>query len=140
MCGPLCDAVLGEPLGRSARTILPELEQANLFIIALDDERYWYRYHHLFAGMLQQRLRQAEPERIAELHGRASLWFETQGLIDEAVAPARSACDLPRVTRLVEQEIRALIMRGFFDTANRWLATLPEALIRERPRLLIAQA
>lgn len=140
MCGPLCDAVLGEPMGRPARAILQELEQANLFIIPLDDERTWYRYHHLFAGMLQQRLRQAEPERIAELHRRASLWFEAQGLIDEAVAHARSAGDLPRVTRLVEQEIRALIMRGFFDTAKRWLATLPEPLIRERPRLLIAQA
>lgn len=140
MCGPLCAAVLGEPMGHAAGALLQELEQANLFIIPLDDERTWYRYHHLFAGMLQQRLRQAEPERIAELHGRASLWFEAQGLIDEAVAHARRAGDLARITRLVEQEIRSLIMRGFFDTANRWLATLPEALIRERPRLLIAQA
>ncbi|CAN5632045.1 LuxR C-terminal-related transcriptional regulator [soil metagenome] len=140
MCGPLCDAVLGEQRERSARADLQELEQANLFIIPLDDDRYWYRYHHLFAGVLQQRLRQAEPERIAELHERASLWFETQGLIDEAVAHARHAGNLPRVTQLIEQEIRALIMRGFFDTANRWLATLSESLIRERPRLLIAQA
>ncbi len=148
MCGPLCDAVLddmlgdilGERLGRPAHAILQELEQANLFIIPLDDQRYWYRYHHLFAGMLQQRLRQTEPARIAELHGRASLWFEAQGLIDEAVAHARSAGDLQRVIRLVEQEIRALIMRGYFDTAIGWLVTLPESLIRERPRLLIAQA
>ena len=140
MCGPLCDAVLGEQGPQPARAVLHEFEQANLFIIPLDDERYWYRYHHLFAGMLQQRLRQTEPERLAELHGRASLWFETQGLIDEAVAHARQAGDLGRVTRLVEQEIRTLIMRGFFDVANRWLATLPPALIQERPHLLIAQA
>ncbi len=140
MCGPLCDALLGERSAPPARLLLQELDQANLFIIALDEERYWYRYHHLFAGMLQQRLRQAAPERIAELHGRASLWFEAQGLLDEAVAHARYAGDLPRVTRLMEQEIRSLIMRGFFDTANRWLVTLPETLIQQRPRLLIAQA
>lgn len=140
MCGPLCDALLGDSIGQPARTLLQELEQANLFMIALDDERYWYRYHHLFAGMLQQRLRQATPARLAELHGRASQWFEAQGLLDEAVEHARRAGDMARVTQLVEPEIRSLIMRGFFDTATRWLATLPAALIQERPRLLIAQA
>jgi LuxR family maltose regulon positive regulatory protein len=140
MCGPLCDALLGESSGPPARLLLQELDQANLFIIALDEERYWYRYHHLFAGVLQQRLRQTAPEQLTELHGRASRWFEAEGLIDEAVAHARRAGDLPRVIQLVEQEIRALIMRGFFDTANHWLATLPAALIQQRPRLLIAQA
>jgi LuxR family maltose regulon positive regulatory protein len=140
MCAPLCDALLGEEMARPAHALLQELEQANLFVIALDDERYWYRYHHLFAGVLQQRLRQAEPTRMADLHGRASRWFEAAGLIDEAVDHARSAGDLPRVTGLVEQEIRTLIMRGYFELANRWLATLPETLIQQRPRLLIAQA
>ena len=140
MCGSLCDALLGDTLGQPAQRLLQEIEQANLFIIALDDERYWYRYHHLFGSMLQQRLRQAAPERIAELYQRASRWFEAQGLLDEAVEHARRAGDMARVIQLVEPEIRSLIMRGFFDTATLWLATLPAALIQERPRLLIAQA
>ncbi len=137
LCGSLCDHLTGQQDGQLR---LEQLQRANLFLIALDDERRWFRYHHLFAGMLQQRLRQAEPERIAELHGRASRWFETQGLIGEAVAHARSAGDQSRVIQLVEQEIRTLIMRGYFDMANHWLATLPAALIEQRPRLLIAQA
>ena len=139
MCGPLCDALVGDLLGRPARALLQELEEANLFIIPLDDERYWYRYHHLFAEMLRQQLRQRAPDQIAELHQRASHWFEAQGLLDEAVEHARQAGDLGRVTQLVEQEIRALIGRGFFDTAIRWLAHLPAALIQARPRLAIAQ-
>jgi len=140
MCAPLCDALLSEALSPPAHQLLQEIEQANLFVIALDDERYWYRYHHLFGGMLQQRLRQAAPERMTRLHQRASEWFEAQGLLDEAVEHARRAGDLARVVRLVEPEIRSLIMRGFFETATRWLATLPPTLIQERPRLLIAQA
>lgn len=139
MCGPLCDALVGDLLGQPARALLQELEAANLFIIPLDDERYWYRYHHLFAEMLRQQLRQHAPDQIAELHQRASRWFEAQGLLDEAVEHARQAGDLDRVTQLVEQEIRTLIGRGFFDTAIRWLAHLPAALIRARPRLAIAQ-
>ncbi len=140
MCAPLCDALLGDTLDRPAQQLLQEIEQANLFVIALDDERYWYRYHHLFAGMLQQRMRQADSTRLSELHSRASHWFETQGLLDEAIEHARRAGDLARVTQLMEPEIRSFIMRGFFDTATRWLATLPPALIEERPRLLVAQA
>ncbi|MFZ4655704.1 MAG: LuxR C-terminal-related transcriptional regulator [Caldilineaceae bacterium] len=139
MCGPLCDALVDDLLGAPAGSLLQELEQANLFIVPLDDERYWYRYHHLFAEMLRQQLRQRAPDQIAELHQRASRWFEAQGLLDEAVEHARRAGDLGRVTQLVEQEIRTLIGRGFFDTAIRWLAQLPAALIQARPRLAIAQ-
>ena len=140
MCSPLCAAVMGHPTGDQARLSLQQLEQANLFIIPLDDERYWYRYHHLFADMLRQRLREAAPEQITQLHQRASVWFEAQGLLDEAVEHARRAEDMTRVARLVEQETRSLIMRGFFDTAHRWLTLLPPTLISARPRLAIAQA
>lgn len=140
MCAPLCEALLGDTLDRPAHLLLQEIEQANLFIIALDDERYWYRYHHLFGSMLQQRLRQTAPHQLAELHLRASRWFEAQGLLDEAIEYARRAGDMARVTQLMEPEIRSFIMRGFFETATRWLATLPDALIQERPRLLLAQA
>lgn len=139
-CAPLCDALLYDVIEQPTQRLLQEIEQANLFVIALDDERYWYRYHHLFGGMLQQRLRQVAPARIAVMHQRASQWFAAQGLLDEAIEHARRAGDLARVTQLMEPEIRSLIMRGFFDTATRWLATLPPALIQERPRLLIAQA
>jgi LuxR family maltose regulon positive regulatory protein len=67
LCGPLCEAVTGEPAGQA---MLERLDEANLFLVPLDDERYWYRYHHLFAEMLRQRLQRMHPERIAPLHQR----------------------------------------------------------------------
>ena len=140
MCAPLCAAVMGDAASHTPQGTLQQLEQANLFITPLDDERYWYRYHHLFAEVLRQQLRHASPEMVAMLHQRASIWFEAQGLIDEAIAHARSANDLPRVTLLVEQEVQSLIMRGYFDNAIRWMGTLPPSLIGTRPRLSLTQA
>jgi LuxR family maltose regulon positive regulatory protein len=96
LTGALCDAVLQEPAG-SAQAILEELERANLFIVPLDDERRWYRYHHLFADLLRQRLEQSggdNAQAVQELHRRASQWYEERGLDIEAFHHAAAANDL----------------------------------------------
>src|SRR6266851_4642527 len=111
-CGPLCDAVLMDP-SVPGRATLDYLERANLFIVPLDNERRWYRYHHLFAELLRQRLaqihRSALPDKtddggqsMAELHVRASQWYEDNGLEIEAFQHAAAANDLDRAGRLVE--------------------------------------
>jgi len=86
LCGPLCDAILGETLG--GEEILKELEQANLFVIALDEQGYWYRYHHLFRDFLQVRLNKIQPQRVAALHRVASVWHAAHGSLREAVQHA----------------------------------------------------
>ncbi len=118
MCGPLCEAVLCTPAG-SGQEILEYLERANLFIIPLDDERRWYRYHHLFADLLQQRLQKSvasskkvEGMGVAELHGRASLWFEDHGLDIEAFQHAAAAGEIDRAVRLIEGKEIPLYHRG----------------------------
>ena len=99
MCGPLCDAVTGRPAGQA---MLERLEHANLFVVPLDDERRWYRYH-LFADVLYERLREAGVERASGLHRRASAWFELQDLAQEAIEHALAAADWQRATRLLVQ-------------------------------------
>ncbi|MFN8459111.1 MAG: hypothetical protein U0401_31425 [Anaerolineae bacterium] len=137
MSGSLCDAVTD---GADGYTILVKLAQANLFIIPLDDERKWYRYHHLFAELLRQQLRQAQPETIPDLYRRASIWHEQNGWVAEAVEYALKATDFERVARLVEQQGQIFIASSQVATVRRWLAALPEALIQTQPRLGLTQA
>jgi LuxR family maltose regulon positive regulatory protein len=133
----LCNEVAGRDDGQS---MLERLEHANLFTIPLDDERLWYRYHHLFADMLRHRLRQSQRKRVAELHRRAAGWYERQGLVDDAIRHALAAGDDEWAARLVEQNTEAVVMRGEGATLLRWLETLPEELVRSRPRLSVAYA
>lgn len=135
--GPLCDAVTGQTGGRE---ILQSLERANLFIIALDDEGRWYRYHHLFAEVLQARLQQKHPEMPAELHRRASEWYEANDSVHEAVQHALAAGELDRAARLIGQQRWALLGRGEAHTLHRWLDDLPIELVRERSGLSLAYA
>ena len=79
------------------------LERANLFIVPLDEERRWYRYHHLFADLLRQRLRQTQPEQVPTLHHRASEWYEQNGFADEAIEHALRAEDFERAAYLIEE-------------------------------------
>ena len=88
LCGPLCDAVTGQEDGRE---MLEALERGNLFVVPLDDERQWYRYHHLFADVLQAHLLEEQPDQVSALHRRASEWYEQNGL------PIR--CHPPRAGR-----------------------------------------
>ena len=93
----LCDAVTGQEDGRG---MLEALERGNLFVIPLDDQRQWYRYHHLFADVLQTHLIEAQPDRVATLHLRASAWYERNGLRSDAIRHALAAKDLPARSRL----------------------------------------
>ncbi len=158
LCGPLCDAVLKDAGGRMndesdaahphpSACILAQLERANLFLVPLDDERRWYRYHHLFAEALRQQLTQRLAGgsnqgvgSLAELHARASLWFEAQQLEVEAFYHAAAAQDDVRLAHLAERSWQGMD-RSFQSAA--WLARvrqLPEATIRDRPVLSVQLA
>jgi LuxR family transcriptional regulator, maltose regulon positive regulatory protein len=135
LCGPLCDAVLGDP-SVSASEILAALDRANLFIVPLDDERRWYRYHHLFAELLRQRLSTSQdPESIAALHIRASAWYEDNGLEIDAFQHAAAANDVERAERLIEGKGLPLQFRGALAPILRWLASLPATVLDARPSL-----
>jgi LuxR family maltose regulon positive regulatory protein len=107
LSAPLCDAVART--GGTARRLLDTLERANLFLAPLDDERIWYRYHHLFADLLKLLLEQEQPGLAAELHRRASSWYEDQGMIPEAFQHALSANDMGLAARLVSENVLALV-------------------------------
>jgi LuxR family maltose regulon positive regulatory protein len=124
----------------NTQSILEYLESSNLFIVPLDDEQRWYRYHHLFADLLRQRLRRLQPDVVPELHRRASAWHERNGSVVSAIEHAFSAGDLERAAGLVEQTAEAAWMRGEFATFLNWLEALPDDVVRARPRLCAHQA
>lgn len=132
LCGPLCDAVSGSSSGEKT---LRELERANLFLVPLDDEGKWYRYHHLFADLLQHQLNQLYPDQIANLHVNASKWYEQAGLTGAAVQHALLAQDFDRAAQLVEGLALAMIQRSELARLLSWLDTLPNDVVRSRPRL-----
>ncbi len=137
LSGSLCDAVTG--LEESQAT-LEALDRANLFVTALDDERQWYRYHHLFADLLRSLLLQTMPALVPELHRRASAWYEQHDLIVEAVHHARLSPNVEGMIRLIEQHTHSLALRGQALTVLNWLHALPEGLVRTHPRLCFSQA
>src|SRR3954452_7534453 len=132
LTGPLCDAVTGQEDGSGT---LEALERGNLFVIPLDDTRQWYRYHHLFAEVLQARLREEHPEQVPALHRRASAWYEQNGLRSDAIRHALIAEDFGRAAGLVELESRALLTTRQDETLRGWLKALPDELVRARPVL-----
>jgi LuxR family transcriptional regulator, maltose regulon positive regulatory protein len=131
----LCNAVTEQAGGQA---MLEWLERANLFVVPLDDERRWYRYHHLFAEALAHRLEQTQPERVAIVHSRASAWYKAQGMPDDAIRHALAAQDLARAVGLLDLHAQMAIMHGEAATILRWLDAIPEAQIRTSPRLCIA--
>ena len=153
LCGPLCDAVLLDPAASGQET-LEFLERANLFIVPLDNERGWYRYHHLFADLLRQRLQQqlrkqaASPSRdpgdngvdVAEFHRRASAWYEDNGFEFEAFQHAAAANDVERAERLIESKGMPLHFRGASTAIIGWLASLPAPVLDARPSLQVRYA
>ncbi|HKP52896.1 MAG TPA: AAA family ATPase, partial [Chloroflexia bacterium] len=187
LCGPLCDAVLLDEraskvqrpeskVGRATSAVGPEslgfglatgqetleyLEHANLFIVPLDNERRWYRYHHLFADLLRQRLHQAtedegrktkdgefarvssfvlRPPSVPELHIRASQWYEDNDLDIEAFQHAAAANDIDRAERLMDGRGIPLHFRGAVTTIVNWLGSLPTAVLDARPSLWFRHA
>jgi LuxR family transcriptional regulator, maltose regulon positive regulatory protein len=143
MCGPLCDAVMGDPanhetpgLMTAGQKILEYLEHTNLFIVSLDNERHWYRYHHLFADLLRQQLGQSQsPEAVAQYHLFASEWYETNGDKAEAFHHFIAAREFNRAAALAETSWQG--MNESFQSAAwlGWVKRLPEELIRTRPVL-----
>jgi LuxR family maltose regulon positive regulatory protein len=137
MSAGLCDAMTGR---HDSQQLLEQLEHANLFLIPLDHDRTWYRYHHLFGEVLRNRLRQSDLAPETELRQRASDWCEAAGLLDEAMHYALAANDLERATAIVEQHGIGLLMRSQIALVNNWLQFLPEPLIMARPQLALAAA
>jgi LuxR family maltose regulon positive regulatory protein len=137
MTASLCNSVTGREGGQD---ILRRLEQENLFIIPLDDERRWYRYHHLFSSLLQNHLQQGQPNLSQSLHRRASQWYSQNGLTAEAVSHAFAAGDMEEVARLVEQDALQMIYHGQLATLIGWLDRLPPEVVRTMPWLSVAKA
>ena len=128
LCAPLCDAVTERA---DAMSILEELERSNLLLIPLDTRREWYRYHHLFAELLQHELRRAEPENVPALHRRAGAWCLESGLILEAARHASAAGDIDAAVELVGAYWSVFLVRGQLETASSWMESLPEDVIAE---------
>src|SRR6266511_1222351 len=142
LCGPLCDAVLLDS-SVSGQETLEYLERANLFIVPLDNERRWYRYHHLFADLLRQRLLQSSAsamEDVTQLHIRASQWYEDNGFELEAFHHATAANDVERAERLIEGAGVPLHFRGVGAPVLNWLKSLPRATLNARPSLWVTYA
>ncbi|MBI4675066.1 MAG: LuxR family transcriptional regulator [Chloroflexi bacterium] len=151
MCGPLCDAILLAP-SASGQATLEYLERANLFIVPLDNERRWYRYHHLFADLLRQRLQSiasstgndarrsitnaiTAQSRVNELHIRASQWYEDNGLELEAFHHAAAANDIERAERLIGGDRIPQHFRGAVTAILDWLGSLPKTVLDAKPWL-----
>ncbi len=142
----LCDALLADAehaasLGPSAaEPMLNHLERANLFLVPLDDERTWYRYHHLFADLLRARLDQLHPGLSPVLHARAAAWLDQAGMTVEAVNHTLSAGDYDGAARLVEENSTRLLAQGELNALMSWIDILPAELRTARPWLCIHQA
>ncbi len=140
-CASLCEAVAAETTAAwNARARLDSIERSELFIISLDNRREWYRYHRLFQELLQQRLvNEMTPDQVADLHRRASAWFEKHGLIDEALHHALAAGDFDLAAHQMSAGLRDVINREDRPTLERWLRLLPEETIQRHPELLMTR-
>ena len=138
LSGELCDAVTGRT---GSQVLLEQVERAGLFLVALDEVRGWWRYHHLFADLLRARLQEERPGQVVQLHRNAAAWCEGRGLPDDAIRHAAAAGEMAWAARLIEQHFDELFyLRGEGATVQRWLSALPDDLVGSRPRLLLAQA
>ena len=137
LTGSLCDALTDQEDGQAT---LEFLENHNLFIIPMDGERRWYRYHHLFIDLLHQRLCQTHPDDIPTLHHRASQWYEQAGCADKAIEHALRSEDFERAASLIEEHIDAIWQRGEHNKLRLWLDGLPVELMFSKPHLCILHA
>ena len=141
-CAPLCDYLLPEhKAGLDIRGIISRIEKENLFLVALDDARSWYRYHHLFHGLLKQHLKKyLSPERISQFHQRAGQWFAGQGLIEEALHHFITAGDVDTAAALLEDNMHGAIDNDLSRrTLSRWLAMFPKSAVDQQPVLGVAR-
>ena len=134
LSGPLCDAVTGRADGSQ---MIMALERANLFIVALDDRREWYRYHHLFADVLRARMLSEQPEQVPLLHQRASRWYERHDLTEESVRHALAARDFDRAAHLIELAVSEIRRHRQEALLHGWLKALPDDVVRRSPVLSV---
>ncbi len=137
MTGSLCNALTGQDNGQET---LEMLEHANLFIVPLDGERRWYRYHHLFADLLCHYLRQTHPEQLTILHRKASEWYTQNAFTDEAIEHALQGKDFERAADLLDEHGDVVWQRGEHTRLQSWLVQLPGELLFSRPYLCIHYA
>ncbi|MFN8529779.1 MAG: LuxR C-terminal-related transcriptional regulator [Anaerolineae bacterium] len=135
--GSLCDAVMGRSDGQ---LILEQIERSNLFLIPLDEERSWFRYHQLFRDMLKRHLQKTMPESITELHRRSSVWFEQNGWTGEAIDHALLGEAYDRAAGLIERRFEHNFMLDGVLTFLRWMHTLPDEVLRTYPKLQLDYA
>ena len=130
--GTLCDAVTGQG---DSQAVLAELDRSNLFVIPLDEERAWYRYHRLFSDFLRARLEENLPEKVTELHRRAGRWFAKNGFISFAIDHFLSAGDNQQAVDLIEGIAERTLLRAQVSTLLRWRNRLPGELVAAHPDL-----
>ena len=134
LTGALCDAVTGEDGGQ---TTLEDLDRRNLFVMPLDARREWYRYHHLFADVLRARLLREEPDRVPDLHRRASFWYDQRGERFDAIRHALAGEDYERAADMIEPAIPSLRKARQEATMRRWFEQLPDQVFQVRPVLSV---
>ena len=136
LCAPVCDALTGE---RDGAQLLEQVLRANLFLIPLDEERRWFRYHHLFGELLRHELARTAPDQVVDLHLRAALWYSAAGHTAEAIGHAMVAGDTALASRLVAAGWRRQFNAGHLDTVRSWLAALPADLVAAEAPLSVAR-
>jgi len=142
-CAPLCDFTMGSKSGsHTSRKLITLLERENLFLVPLDSERGWYRYHHLFQSLLVQHLKDhLSPEHKVRIHRLAGEWFAGQGLIEEALKYFLAAGDADKAANLVELNLDETLDKDLSHrTLERWLDMFPKAVEKKQPALLVARA
>ncbi len=137
LTGALCDALTGRGDGR--RT-LEQLERANMFLVPLDNQRHWYRYHHLFADVLRAHLLDQQPALIPRLHLAASRWYADDGQLDDAIRHALAGTDMDHAADLIEQAIEQSRRERTEAGMRAWLTQLPTDVVAARPALGVALA
>jgi LuxR family maltose regulon positive regulatory protein len=143
----LCDTVVGELDGHGdsgmlnrSKEILEFIDTSNLFIVPLDSQRQWYRFHPLFADFLRDRVRTQSAGELSDLHRRAADWYEQHDLLSEAVEHCLAGGDVERAADLVQIQTRDLLARGEITTLNRWMGLLPDEVVQAHTRLALARA
>lgn len=140
-CAELCDSVVfGEDGEGKSQSVLEILEQANMFLVPLDSQRHWYRYHHLFSEMLFHSLHRSNPEQIPALHRKASGWFESRGLVPEAMKHALASRDWDFVNTLLNRHAFPLIFQGYLNMVIEWCREIPKSHLEKSPDISIYYA
>ncbi|MCU0487605.1 MAG: LuxR C-terminal-related transcriptional regulator [Anaerolineales bacterium] len=137
VCGELCDAITGRT---DSGSLLDRMFSANLFLIPLDGEQHWYRYHHLFKDLLRSQQSRISKERIFQLRREASRWFDRVGMAAEAIEQALAGEDFGQAVNLLEQHAMSFAMQGYVKTVEGWMQTIPSALLSQSPRAYLAFA